>query len=284
MAGRILVIGATGNVGAPLVAELLRRGERVRAASRKPGSAGVAGAESIRLDLADPATLAAALDGVDRIYALNPGGTVDPVAPLKPVVEAAAARGIKVVLQTALGVDADDGIPYRQLELLLEKSGAPFVILRPNWFSDNFATYWRAGVEAGDVRLPAGDGRTSFVDARDIAAAAAGALTSNAHDGKAFNLTGPDAFSYAQAAELLSKALGRRVVYTAVDGETFAAEAIAAGVAPDYAHMLAAIFHPVAQGWTEGVTDAVETLSGRKPRSLGVSIADLAGRFGAKAA
>ena len=145
-------------------------------------------------------------------------------------------------------------------------------------------TYWGAGVRAGEIRLPAGEGKTSFVDARDIAAAAAGALTSSAHDGKAFVLTGPAALSYAEAAELLSRALGRRVAYSAVDDRTFVAEAVANGVPQDYAELLAIIFHPVAEGWTAAVTDAVETLSGKPPRSLQSSIEDLVARLQAKAA
>lgn len=281
MSGKILVIGATGNVGAPLVTELVARGEKVKAATRDANARFPAGVEAVHLDLADPATIEPALAGVDRIYALAPAGSVDPLTPLKPVIDAAAARGIKVVLQTAIGVDADDNIPFRRLELALERSGAPYVILRPNWFTDNFATYWAAGVQAGEIRVPAGEGRTSFIDARDIAAAAAGALTSDAHNGNAFSLTGPAAHSYAEAAELLSAALGRRVTYQAVDADTFVAETVAAGVPADYAGLLAAIFHPVAEGWVAGVTDAVQKLSGKLPRSLKASIADLAGRLAA---
>jgi uncharacterized protein YbjT (DUF2867 family) len=282
--GKILVIGATGTVGAPLVAELLARGEKVKAATRNTAARLPAGAEAVALDLADPKSFEAALADVNRLYALAPAGSVDPLATLKPLVEAAIARGIKIVLQSAIGVDASDDIPFRRLELLLERSGAPYVILRPNWFTDNFLTYWGAGVAAGEIRLPAGDGKTSFVDARDIAASAAGALTSSAHDGKAFVLTGPQAFSYAEAADLLSKALGRRIAYRAVDGKTFVAEAVAGGVPQDYAELLAAIFYPVAQGWAAAVTDAVETLSGKPPRSLRSSIADLAPQLLAKAA
>ena len=79
MSGKILVIGATGNVGAPLVAELLRRGEKVKAASRNAGARFPSGVEAVRLDLSDPTTLEPALSGVDRIYALSPAGSVDPL-------------------------------------------------------------------------------------------------------------------------------------------------------------------------------------------------------------
>jgi uncharacterized protein YbjT (DUF2867 family) len=275
MSGKILVVGANGTVGTSLVPALLRKGEKVVAGSREGRAA--AGAEAVRLDLADASTLPNALKGVDRIYALSPSGSVDQPGLLLPLIEAAAKQGVKLVLQTAIGVDADDNIPFRQVELALERSGTPFVILRPNWFADNFVTYWGEQVKRGEIRVPAGEGKSSFVDSRDIAAAAAGALTSSTHDGKAFNLTGPAAYSYAEAAVMLSKALGRSIGYRSVDDATFKREMVAGGLSQDYAEVLAMIFHPVAQGWTAFVTDAVETLSGKPPRPLEVSIGDLAG-------
>lgn len=282
--GKILVLGATGNVGAPLVAELLVRGEKVKAASRATSPSLLAGAEPVRLDLSDPRSVEPALDGVDRIYAVSPAGYLDQLGLLRPVVEAATPRKIKVVLQTAVGVDASDAIPFRQLELQLERSGTPFVILRPNWFSDNFSTYWAGGVQAGEIRVPAGEGKTSFVDARDIAAAAAGALVTDRHDGKAFALTGSKAYTYAEAAELLSKAFGRTIRYKSVDDRTFIAETVASGLSQGYAELLAAIFHPVAEGWVAAPTDAVEMLSGTKPRSLEDSIGDIVRRLQVRAA
>lgn len=279
MSGKILVIGATGNVGAPLVAELVRRGEQVKAASRTKPAHLPDGAQWVKFDFADQSGLEPALAGVDRVYVLTPAGALDPVAILTPLIKAASMRGIKVVLQTAMGVDADDSIPARQAEILLEKSGAPFVIVRPNWFADNLVNYWGDSAKAGALRLPAADAASSLIDTRDIAAAAAGALTSDKHNGKAFNLTGPAARTYAEAATLLSKALGRDVVYAAVDGATFVAESVAHGVPKPYAEFLAAIFVPVANGWTAVVTDDVKTLSGNAPRSLDATIADLAPRL-----
>lgn len=279
MSGKILVIGATGTVGAPLVAELLARGERVKAASRSVNPKLETGAETALLDLANPATLEAALVDVDRIYAVEPTGSTDSMATLAPVVEAAAQRGIKVVLQSAMGVDADDAIPMRQVELLLEKSGAPYVILRPNWFVDNFASYWASGVQAGDVRLPAAESRTSFIDAGDIAAAAAAALMTNTHDGKAFELTGPEAHTYAEALDLLSEATGRKITYSPVDIATFVDEAVAGGLPRDYAEAMAEIFHAVREGWAANVTDSVEILTGQPARSLKSAITKLVSKL-----
>ena len=266
MPHKILVLGATGNVGQALVQALLSKGEQVKAASRSGKPVGAA--EGVVFDLAKPETFAAALDGVDRAYIMLPTGYVSAKELLLPVIEAAATRGIKLVLQSVLGVDADDSIPYRQVEIALEKSGTPYVILRPNWFADNFHTFWKAGIDHGRIAVPAGEGKSSFIDARDIADSAAGALTSDEFNGLAFNLTGPEALGYADAAALLSHVTGKRIAYQAIDDAEFVNILTGSGVPEDYAEFLASIFHPVREGWTAAVTSDVETLTGKRPRSL----------------
>jgi uncharacterized protein YbjT (DUF2867 family) len=153
------------------------------------------------------------------------------------------------------------------------------VILRPNWFADNFHTFWLPGIHHGVIALPAGQGATSFIDARDIAASAAGALTTSRFDGQALNLTGPEALTYAQAAAILSEVAGRSIAYTPIDDEAFIATLTGAGVPADYARFLATIFHPVREGWTAAVTPTVESLSGKAPRSLRTYARDHAAAF-----
>ena len=275
----ILVLGANGNVGAPLVRSLLDAGHSVRAAGRSGRAP--EGAEPVAFDYADPASFDAAFDGADAAYVLLPAGTVAVRELLLPVIDAARRHKVKVVLQTAFGVDADESIPFRQVERALEASGLPFVILRPNWFADNFHTYWKAGIDHGIIAVPAADGKTSFIDARDIAASAAAALTSDRFDGQAFNLTGPEALSYAEAAAILSKTVGRPIAYQSVEDAAFIAMLTGAGVPADYAGFLTSIFHPVREGWTASVTDAVETLTGHQPRSLESYARDNADRLAA---
>ncbi|QTL03184.1 SDR family oxidoreductase [Aquabacter sp. L1I39] len=272
MSGKVLVLGATGNVGRPLVERLHALGQAVKAASRSGQP--VAGAEGAAFDYRDPATFGPAFEGVASAYVMLPTGYMDPVGLLVPVIEAAAARKVKVVLQTALGVDADDAIPYRQVELALERSGTPYVILRPNWFSDNFLTFWKPGIDHGVIAVPAGEGKSSFIDARDIAGSAAAALTSSRFDGRAFNLTGPEALGYAEAATLISQVVGRPVAYNPIDDAAFVALLTGAGIGGEYASFLASLFYPVREGWTAGVTDSVEQLTGRKPIALGVFLKD----------
>ncbi|MDE5176420.1 SDR family oxidoreductase [Vibrio fluvialis] len=269
---KVLVLGASGHVGQPLVAELLAKGEQVKAASRSGQAFGAA--EGVVFDFADPTTFDTAFDGVDRAYVMLPGGYVESKALLEPVIQAAAERNVKVVFQSVLGVDADDSIPYRQVEIALENSGVPYVILRPNWFADNFHTYWKAGIDQGVIGVPAGEGKSSFIDVRDIASSAAAALTTNRFDNQAFNLTGPEALSYAQAAQKISEALGKPVAYQAMEEGAFCDLLKSVGVPADYAEFLTSIFYPVREGWTAGVSDAVATLTGKAPRSLDEYIAD----------
>ena len=232
---KILVLGATGHVGRPLVKDLLARGEAregrlaVGQAGRRRRGRGLRRRSSLISTRCSRASTA--------LYLLLPTGYVDAKGLLLPIVAAAAARKVKIVFQSVFGVDADDSIPYRQVEIAVEKSGVPYVILRPNWFADNFHIFWKAGIDHGVIAVPAAEGKSSFIDVRDIAASAAAALTSKRFDGKAFNLTGPAALSYAEAAEILSSVLGRKIAYQPITTEAFVAMLTGAGVPADYARI-----------------------------------------------
>lgn len=119
---KILVLGANGNVGRPLVENLVTKGEAVKAATRS--GAAIAGAETVGFDIANPDFDTAFAD-VDRLYLMLPAGNLAITELLLPVVAEAAKRNVKIVFQSVLGVDADDSIPYRQVEFAIEKSGAP---------------------------------------------------------------------------------------------------------------------------------------------------------------
>jgi uncharacterized protein YbjT (DUF2867 family) len=269
----ILVIGSTGNVGRALTEELVRSGETVRAATRNPSQwSARTGIEPVRFDYADPGTFA--LEGVDRVFMIGPPSP-EPHKVMIPFLEAATGGCRKVVLMTAMGTQFDDSGSLRQAELALERSGSPFVILRPNWFMDNFHTSWLAPTQqAGVIPLPAANARTSLIDARDIAASAAVALRTDRFNGRAFTLTGPEALTYAEAAAILSKAAGREIRYVPVDDESFVKSLVDAGVPADLARYLAVLFGFVRQGATAGVSPAVEELTGRPPRTLGQYVKD----------
>lgn len=271
MSNKILVVNSTGTVGRALVQALVQSGEAVRAATRTPATAQLpTGVEPVRFDYNDPTTFASALANVDRVFLLSPGGHSAAHELLLPFVEQATQGGKrKLVLMTAAGVEFNDAIPLRQVERAIERSGARYVFLRPSWFMDNFHTGWLAPIrQAGVIPLPAADGRSAFIDARDIAEAAAGALQREQFDGRAFTLTGPEALTYGEAAAILSAATGRTIRYTPIDDAAFTQALIDAGMAADYAQTLTTLFGGVRQGFAAQVTFDVETLTGRAPRTL----------------
>lgn len=276
----ILVMGATGTVGQHLVSQLLANDHTVIAATRSgqqlPNNPNLS---TVEINLTTPTSFENALNGVDSVFMMLPSGQIQIEEILLPLVKVAAEKNIKIVMQSVFGVDADDNIPYRKVEIALENSGTPYVILRPNWFADNFHTFWLPGVQSGVIALPAGEGASSFIDARDIAASAAAALTSSEFDNQAFNLTGPAALTYTQAAELISAQLGKPVQYQGVSDEAFIAGLVDAGVPQDYAEFLASIFYPVRENWTSAVTNDVATLTGTAPRSLATYLVDNKDKF-----
>lgn len=266
----ITVAGSTGTVGQPLVARLAAAGATVRALTRRPGDRPPpAGASWI--DAASPQ----AFDGADAAFLLSPPGRADQEAVLAPLIDSARAAGVrKVVLMTAMGVDADESLPFRRAERRLEASGLDWAVLRPNWFAQNFASFWAHDIAAtGSIRVPAGDAATSFVDARDIADCAAVLLARDGTDG-AFTLTGPRPLTYAQAAAILSEAAGRPIGYVDLDPAEFEAGMRAAGLPADYAALLGALFGVVRAGYAAAVTDDVRRITSRAPRSLETYAAD----------
>ncbi|NVI96984.1 NAD(P)H-binding protein [Myxococcus sp. AM009] len=263
---RIAVFGATGTVGSLLVDVLMKQGHHVRALSRR--AAAPPGAEAVRFDFAQPGQLGAVLEGMDAAHVLMPADNLSVIEYLTPVIRAAAERGVKVVFQSVMGVEANEADPYRQVELQLERSGLPYVILRPNWFSDNFHLMWSHDVRAGRLMLPAGVGETSFIDARDIADAAAVALTTNRFDGRAFTLTGPRALSFSEAAAVVARVTGRPLEYVAISEGAFIQRMCDAGFDVPYAEMLAALCAAVREQWTAATTDSVQVLTGHAARSF----------------
>jgi uncharacterized protein YbjT (DUF2867 family) len=186
-----------------------------------------------------------------------------------PFLDTAIRKDRKFVLMTAMGTEYDEAGSFRQVELAVERSGAPFVFLRPNWFMDNLHTSWLVPIQqAGVIPLPAGESRTSLIDSRDIAASAAAALRTDRFDGRGFTLTGPDALTYTEAAAILSKATGREIQYLPLDDASFIQSLVEGGVPADLADYLAGLFAFGREGATAPVTRDVEELTGRAPRTL----------------
>ena len=264
---KYLVIGASGTVGASIVQQLVAGGHQVRATTSRPAAVGRRdNVETVLVNLATGEGVDTAFAGIDGAFLLAPPGYADQQKLLSPLVTAAKrAKTGKVVLMTAMGANAAD-TPFRRVEEELVASGVPYNIIRPNWFMQNFQTFWVHGINAdGAIALPAGTAKTSFIDARDISAVAVRLLTTHDQDGRDFDLTGPESLTHADVARILSAETGRAIRYEDIDPDVLRKGLLSAGLPADYTEFLLVILGFLEQGYAERTTDAVEKLLGRKP-------------------
>lgn len=269
----ILIIGATGTVGSHMVELLAKPGTHLLAGTRHPEAA--PSRDHVRyicFDYLDPTTYAAALDGVTRLFILSPPGHPDAHALSASFLEQVSAIPSveRIVTMTAQGIDVDPSIPLRKLELAVEATGKSFVHLRPTWFAQNFHTYWGHGITNDDsITLPAEEARVAFIDARDIAASAAAALTRDDIElNRAYELTGPEALTHGEAAQRLSDVLGRPIVYRSTDDDTLRTMLTGAGLSPEYSEMMVGLFMAMRAGVASRVTKDVEILTGDPPNHI----------------
>lgn len=267
----VLVVGASGTVGSEIVKLLAAQGHRVRATtSKKVNGQSKDGVEQAQVNLATGEGISKAFDGVERAFLLSPPGYADQYKILAPLIQESKRRGLKkVVLMTAFGANAVETSPFRRAEIELEKSGLAFNIIRPNWFMQNFNTFWIHGIrEHGKIQLPAGTAKVSFIDVRDIAAVAATLLTSDDFNNRDFDLTGAQAVDHGEVAQLISGLAGRKVVYEDIEPATLKQGLVMAGLPEDYAEFLVTIFGLLRDGYNAAVNDNVKRILGRAPIAL----------------
>ena len=263
MKQNFLVIGASGVNGSEIVKLLKAQGQSVRTTTSKKATS----AEQVHVNLATGEGLSEAFKNIDRAFFLSPAGHADQYKILSPLIKEAKKQGLKkVVLMTALGVDANEASPLRQSELELEKSGLDYNIIRPTWFMQNFNTFWIQGIkEQGKIQLPAENAKISFIDVRDIAAVAVKLLTDDSLKNKAFNLTGSEAIDHSQVASVISETAGRKVVYENVQPEVLKNNLLKVGVPADYTDLMLLLFSFVRAGYNQGITNDVKTVTGKDP-------------------
>ncbi|MBV8194270.1 MAG: NmrA family NAD(P)-binding protein [Candidatus Dormibacteraeota bacterium] len=167
-------------------------------------------------------------------------------------------------------------MPLRRIEEAVKTSGVAWTILRPAWFVQNFtAGFFAEGVrERGELIAPTGDGRVPFIDAHDIAAVAAAALTEGGHAGREYALSSDLAHTFAEAAALLTDALGRPVRHVDVPSRAWVWAGVSAfGVPADYAAFLAERFDAIRVGEDAYISDGVEQALGHAPTPLARALA-----------
>lgn len=263
MSGPILVTGATGNVGAPLVTFLRAAGAVVRPAARRP-----ADLEGVRFDFVDPTTWAAAFAGVRTLFLVRPPPLAHIARDMVPALAAARDSGVRhVVLLSVQGAGRLPVLPHAGLERWLRASGMDWTFLRPSYFDQNLSTVFAPDIRDRDqIMVPAGTGRTAFVDAHDVAAVAAALLNPAAHAGRIWTPTGAEALSYTEVAAQLSTVLGRTITYRRPGAGAYVRHArttlhMEAGMTA-----MTALLHTTARLGAAGhLTDDIRTVTGRSP-------------------
>ena len=295
MAETILVTGATGTVGSEVAKQLLSaKGQKqeedmiIKAAARSANDSTFRnlGVQMVELDFDKPDTLSAALRGVDKLFLLTPfqSNMVDLTSNL--VNEAKNAEVRYIVKQSVLGADAEQAIIpsrlHRQAEKVIEESEIPFTFLRPNFFMQNFVMYYSHFIKTqGAFYVPAGDAKAS------VAAVAVQALSGSRsskngeskHIGKAYDITGGEALSYGEAAETLSKEIGKKVNYVNISDEDARKGMKDVGADEWTINSMTELFGITRAGYLSEISPAVEQVTGKKPITFSQFARDYAGAF-----
>jgi uncharacterized protein YbjT (DUF2867 family) len=283
----ILVIGGRSKIGAALIGDLLARGQRVRALVRAGEAAGTlpTGAEAVTGDLADEGSLVTAMEGVEKVFLLSSPHS-QAVSWHRNAIDAARRTQVQLLVRSSiLGADRESPAEFITAHTVsdryLEDSGLPHVIVRPNLFLQNIPESTIPSIDAsGTLYLDAGEARISMVDTRDVAAAAAAVLTQPGHAGAHYDVTGPEALSYADVAAKLTNAMRRRISYVAAPDDTVREALLGAGLDEWFATALVGLYQDYRRSGTDGyaarVTSTVERLTGRPPRSLDTLLGEIA--------
>lgn len=265
----ILVTGATGNIGQHLVPALQAAGLPFRALQHDKAIPGV---ESVKGDASKPDTLSAAFEGVDTLFMLSPY-TLDLAANERNLTDAAKAAGVgHIVKLSAVGADANARSTvftgHAESEAYLRASGVPFTIIHANSFMQNIPAFFGQAVKDGQgISVDAGEGKVAWIDLADLADAVV-ALLQGPPRGAVVELSGPEALSYRDAANLLSAQTGHKVPYTALTEAQGRDGMVQAGFPDWMAKGFAAFFAMQSEGGFGNLTSSVQTLTGRPPRRL----------------
>lgn len=274
--GKILVTGASGNVGRYVAQYALENGQEVTAAGTHTETlVKMFGdkAETAYFDFTDPTTFHTALKDVDRVFIMRPPHMGKP-EDLKPFIDALKEKGdIKLVCFLSLiGVENNPVPPHHKIEKYIEEAKLPYCHIRPGFFMQNIS-----GVHAFEIKhfnrvvVPVGKALTSFIDAEDIGEITAKVLNEpEIHQNRGYSITGPEAIDYWEVAKILSEELGREIIYTNPK-PAFAKKywTTIRGMEKEYCTVMGMLYMMTRLGTAKKVTPVFEQVMGKKPRTFG---------------
>lgn len=271
----ILVTGATGNLGRLVIASLLERGADPQ--SIVAGARDVAKAEDLsvrvaHLDYTDPSSVASALEGIDSVLLISGSEVGQRVSQHKAVIDAAKDAGVsKFVYTSAPKASTSDLVlapEHKATEELITDSGLPAVILRNNWYTENYAADVARAAETGVLSAGAGDGRVASASRKDFAEAAAVVLLEDGHIGQVYELGGDVAWNYGEFAAAIAEISGREVEYRPLTADEQLSGLRAAGLDDGTAGFVVALDAGIASGALADTDGTLSRLIGRPTTPL----------------
>ena len=281
----ILVTGGTGLIGSELLRLLSQAGVPARALVRNPNKAQkLPGITWVVGDLARPETLTTAFEGAKTVFLLT-HYLEDMVELQHNAIAAARAAGVTHVVKVSAFAASDHsnapiGRWHYQVEKELQASGLAWTMLRPHHFMQNLLAQAGYVIKEGAIYSPSGDGKIPYIDPRDVAAVAFVTLTQPGHLGKKYVLTGSEAISYRQAAEIIGAVIGKKLRFVDESPEEARARRVREGVPPAVIESILAIgAYQRAGGKTVTITNTVADLIGRPPRTVAEFVQEHASVF-----
>lgn len=282
----ILVTGATGTTGSATLQYLKVKGANVRAMTRDRAHAAgfeTRGIPAVVADFGDPAALAKALEGIEKAFLVHPPSP-EISQHEKAFIHAAKKAGVKKIVKVSIiGADPHGALHlarwHAEVESCLKSSGLAYTILRPHSFLQNLLANVATIQHEGAIYSDNGDAKIPLIDARDIGAVAAAALTEEGHDGKVYHLTGPAAVSFREVAQAVGKAIGKEIQYVDVPDEAAKRGMMEAGFPEWLADDLVALNQLGRQLGVQQPTSDVDEVLGRPAHSLADFARDYARAF-----
>jgi uncharacterized protein YbjT (DUF2867 family) len=279
----ICVTGASGTLSSEVIRQLEGQQIPFRAAYFSEGAASAArarGVDAVLIDYNRPDTLRAAFGGCTTLFLLGPNALNQTELELNAV-DAASAAGVRhIVKQSVMGA-AEEAYSlakiHRPVEKAIERSGVAWTFLRPNSFMQNAVTFMSPTIRAESAFYSSsGQARISHIDVRDLAAVAVAALTGAGHEGRIYTLTGPEALTYDDMADQLSRALGRVIRHVNLPPADLKAGMLAEGMPESIADRMLDLERYFREDRGSGITDDVKRVIGREPKRFADYVRDTA--------
>ncbi|WP_459212415.1 NAD(P)H-binding protein [Aquimarina rhabdastrellae] len=265
---KTLIIGANGNLGKEVLKQLSKT-TSVKAGYRTPEKHNIKyNEEIVAFNYDDPQTFEKALENVDKVFVQAPPLDAFASQRMTPFINTLKQKGIKrVVLNSALGVNHNEEAPLRKVERSFIDKEFDYTIVRPNFFVENFTSSFVADLikHKNAIIANAGDGKITFISVKDIAGVVTATINDEKHIGKEYNLTGGQALSHKEVADIFTEKLGKKINYISITANEMKSGAMENGLLESSADYLVMLNSMAKNGYMEHNTNEIEQLLGRSP-------------------